>query len=200
MYTITYAPNGGTWADGKTGVETITYDTLPTLPTADDITLEGYSFGGVYIDDGTFNTRFIGTDYTQIFDNATQIAGNQYKMTVYIKWDINSYNAVFYSDGEVFRTVPYNYNAPVSAPVDEPFKDSYTFLGWAATEDAEAADVIDFATAGITMPVGGLTYYAVFERNAVTVNFYAYGESMMKSIRLRDRAHMISERTLIFRR
>ena len=46
--------------------------------------------GGVYIDDGTFNTRFIGTDYTQIFDNATQIAGNQYKMTVYIKWDIKS--------------------------------------------------------------------------------------------------------------
>ena len=175
-YTITYEANEGTWAAGQTGVETITYDTLPTLPTAADITREGYSFGGVYLDNDTFTQQFVGQDYSQIFDNATLVADNRYEMTVYIKWNINSYNAVFYSDGQAFRTVPYNFGAPVSAPVDEPVKDGYSFKGWAATENATPADVIDFATAGITMPVGGLAYYAVFERNAVTVNFYAYGE------------------------
>ncbi len=173
-YTITYVPNGGTWADGKTGVETITYDTLPTLLCADVISREGYSFGCIYTDSG-FTVPFTGTDYVQIFDNATLVAENRYEMTAYIKWNINTYNAVFYSDGQVFRSVPYEYNAPVGAPPDSPSKDGYSFRGWADSENATAADVIDFATAGITMPVGGLTYYAVFERNAVTVNFYAYG-------------------------
>ncbi|MDE6668269.1 MAG: InlB B-repeat-containing protein, partial [Muribaculaceae bacterium] len=44
-------------------------------------------------------------------------------------FSVNTYDAVFKIDGEVYKTLPFEYGAPVEAPVVEE-KEGYTFSGW----------------------------------------------------------------------
>lgn len=77
-YSVTLQTDGGTIASGKE-VTGYTYGTGATLPTADDITREGYRFDGWYAD-----SSFSGSAVTEITDTDT---GGK---TFYAKWTRNT--------------------------------------------------------------------------------------------------------------
>ena len=77
-YSVTLQMNGGTIASGKE-VTGYTYGTGAVLPTADDITREGYRFDGWYAD-----SNFSGSPVTEITGTDT---GNK---TFYAKWTRNT--------------------------------------------------------------------------------------------------------------
>lgn len=77
-YSVTLQTDGGTIASGKE-VTGYTYGTGAVLPTADDITREGYRFDGWYTD-----SSFSGSPVTEIIDTDT---GNK---TFYAKWTRNT--------------------------------------------------------------------------------------------------------------
>ena len=77
-YSVTLQTDGGTIASGKE-VTGYTYGTGAVLPTADDITREGYRFDGWYAD-----SSFSGSPITEI--SATE-TGNK---TFYAKWTKNT--------------------------------------------------------------------------------------------------------------
>ena len=77
-YSVMLQTNGGTIAPGKE-VTGYTYGTGAVLPTADDITREGYRFDGWYADSG-----FSGSPVTEITDTDT---GGK---TFYAKWTRNT--------------------------------------------------------------------------------------------------------------
>ena len=77
-YSVTLQTNGGTIAPGKE-VTGYTYGTGAVLPTADDITREGYRFDGWYAD-----SSFSGSAVTEITDTDT---GGK---TFYAKWTRNT--------------------------------------------------------------------------------------------------------------
>ena len=77
-YSVTLQTHGGTIASGKE-VTGYTYGTGAVLPTAADITREGYRFDGWYTD-----SSFSGSPVTEITDTDT---GNK---TLYAKWTRNT--------------------------------------------------------------------------------------------------------------
>ena len=77
-YTVTLEANGGTIASGK-DVTSYTYGKGATLPTENDITREGYTFKGWYVD-----SDFSGSPVTAISD--TDINNK----TFYAKWTRNT--------------------------------------------------------------------------------------------------------------
>lgn len=77
-YSVTLQTDGGTIASRKE-VTGYTYGTGAVLPTADDITREGYRFDGWYTD-----SSFSGSPVTEITDTDT---GNK---TLYAKWTRNT--------------------------------------------------------------------------------------------------------------
>ncbi|NLB36598.1 MAG: InlB B-repeat-containing protein, partial [Clostridiales bacterium] len=70
---------------------------------------------------------------------------------------INTYNAVFMVDGEVYATVPTNYNASIALPAN-PEKPGHTFNGW--------DDVPQL------MPAGDVIINATWGTQEYTVTFY----------------------------
>ncbi len=81
-YTITLSKDSGTIAQGKE-VTGYTYGTETVLPTADDITREGYTFHGWYAD-----SSFSGSPVMKITNTET---GNK---TFYAKWTPNTINYI----------------------------------------------------------------------------------------------------------
>ena len=77
-YTVTLNTNGGTIASGK-DVTSYTYGDGATLPTANDITRDGYTFDGWYAD-----SSFSGTPVTAI--SSTDIGNKEF----YAKWTRNT--------------------------------------------------------------------------------------------------------------
>lgn len=77
-YTVTLNTNGGTIASGK-DVTSYTYGDGATLPTANDITRDGYTFDGWYAD-----SSFSGTPVTAI--SSTDIGNKEF----YAKWMRNT--------------------------------------------------------------------------------------------------------------
>ena len=81
-YSVTLQTNGGTIAQGKE-ITSYTYGTGATLPTANDITRDGYTFHGWYAD-----SSFSGSPITEIADTETG------EKTFYAKWTPNTINYI----------------------------------------------------------------------------------------------------------
>ena len=77
-------------------------------------TLEGYTFIAWVYDD-------------EVFDENTKISKN---ITLQAKWAKNDYTITFLSDGEKFKEEKVEYGDVLKAPIEEPKKDDYIFLGW----------------------------------------------------------------------
>ena len=113
-YTAQWTVNGYkvTWVydDGVTDdvVETYNYGATINAPATPDKKV-GY----------TFNSWSPAVDATM----------PAYDVTYTATWDANTYDAVFYVDGEVYETVPTKYDAAIVAPED-PEKAGYVFAGW----------------------------------------------------------------------
>jgi uncharacterized repeat protein (TIGR02543 family) len=136
-----------------------------------DPTRTGYTFGGWYTDDGTFEIAYTFT---------TMPAES---FTLYAKWLINGYTITFDSnDGSAVEPITQNYATAVTPPGD-PTRTGYTFGGW-YTDDGTFENEYVFGT----MPADNLTLYAKWTANRYTVGFegadtdaadYVFGEELI---------------------
>ena len=121
-YTVTLNTNNGTIADGK-DVTSYNYGEGATLPTAGDMTREGYTFAGWYD-----NEVLTGNPITEI---STDETGNR---TYWAKWTINQYTITYDLDGGTAEGNPDTYTVETDAfTLKNPTRPGYTFTGWSGT-------------------------------------------------------------------
>ncbi len=131
-YTVTLHLNDGTIANGKDVTE-YTYGTGATLPTADDITREGYTFEGWYEDNS-----FSGSPVTEIGKTETG------KKEFYAKWTLNTYTVTFDNQGgSKVDSQTVSHGGTVTEPT-APTYEGYTFGGWYT--EAGCTTEYDFTT------------------------------------------------------
>ena len=152
-YTVNYDANGG---NGTTPSSVHTYDIEKEL-TANGFSRIGYTFKG-------WNTKANGEGDNYInkqkVKNLTSIDGES--ITLYAKWSINSYTAIFDSNGGTAanpKTITKNYGAELGS-LPTTTKKGYTFLGWYTAKNGGTK--IDETT---KMPANNVTYYAHWENN-----------------------------------
>ena len=115
-YSVTLEPNGGVI---NNSITEYIYGEGVVLPSASDMTKEGYTFGGWYL-----NSDFSGSPVTNI--GATDRGDKIY----YAKWNINQYTITFDTDGgSAVSSITQDYGSTVVKPLD-PTKEGYTFTGW----------------------------------------------------------------------
>ena len=120
-YTVTLHANGGTINSGN--VTGYTYGVGATLPTAGDMTREGYTFAGWYD-----NEALTGNPITEI---STDETGNR---TYWAKWTINQYTITYDLDGGTAEGNPDSYTIETDTfTLKNPTKSGYTFTGWSGT-------------------------------------------------------------------
>ena len=157
QYTIEFNSNGGSEVESITDV----YGATVTKPV--DPTLEGYEFGGWYIDE-TLETPF---EFTTMPDE---------DITVYAKWNIGKYTITFETNGgSEIEPIEAEYESVVTAPV-EPTKTGNVFDGWYADENFET--LYEFTT----MPAENVTVYAKWYTNEYTITFNSLGGTEVESI------------------
>ena len=138
--------------DGGSSISSQKVESGKTATKPNDPTKKGYSFGGWY-NDSSLTTEF---DFTSI------ISGN---VTIYAKWNINSYSVTFDSKGGTeIDSQTINYNEKITKPTD-PEKDGYTFGGWYTSSYYLTA--YDFSK-GVT---GDLKLYAKWNEIPKTVKY-----------------------------
>lgn len=96
-------------------------------------------------------------------------------VTIYAKMDVQSYEVTFnagegmFDDGSNAATESLPFGTAISAPVDEPVLEGYTFGGWALST-APDVKVEDFGTVG----EADVEYVAIWTKSAYSVKFYDY--------------------------
>ncbi|MCK7486329.1 MAG: InlB B-repeat-containing protein [Bacillus subtilis] len=156
-YTISFDSNGGS----AVGSITQNYGTAVSAPT--DPTKASYMFGGWYSDSG------LTTQYA-----FTSMAASD--ITLYAKWNINSYTISFNSNGgSAVSSITQDAGTVVTEPAD-PTKTGYTFAGWYS--DAGLTSAYTFTT----MPGSNTALYAKWTINSYTISFEANGGSAVGSI------------------
>ena len=116
-YSVTLEPNGG--VINNNSITGYVYGEGVVLPSASDMTKEGHTFGGWYL-----NSDFSGSFVTNI--GSTE-RGNK---TYYAKWNINQYTITFDTDGgSAVSSITQDYGTVITKPLD-PTKEGYTFTGW----------------------------------------------------------------------
>ena len=116
-YSVTLDVNGG--VINNNAITEYVYGEGATLPSASDMTKEGYTFGGWYT-----SSDFSGSFVTNI--GSTE-RGNK---TYYAKWNVNQYTITFdTSGGSTVSSITQDYGSTIVKPLD-PTKEGYTFAGW----------------------------------------------------------------------
>jgi len=117
-------------------------------------TKEGYTFEGWYSD----------SNFTNYVSEIT--IGSIGNLTLYAKWNINSYTLSFNSNGgSPVTAITQDYATTVSKPTD-PTKVGYTFAGWYS--DSNLSTAYTFTT----MPAEDITLYAKWNINSYNINYY----------------------------
>jgi len=125
-----------------------TFGELLAVP-ADQV-LAGHTFDGWFDADG--NKAVAGT--TTVPSAAT---------TYTAKFTANKYKVNFVADGQTILTGDYAFGTKISTIVPSyTAPEGYTFKGWSTTADGAVVDFTD----DVTVPVNGVTYYAVIEANS----------------------------------
>ena len=110
--------------NGTTAFKTVTqeYDSM-LGPPQENPTKEGHRFDGWYAD----KTCEQPWDFTKPFAPS----GTSTTVSIYAKWNINSYEVTFETDsGTEIAPVKVEYNKKVSKPSPNPEKTGYTFVNW----------------------------------------------------------------------
>ena len=115
-------------------------------------------------------------------------------MNLYSKWTENVVpeerydHIITYKDGSsILKTQNENntVNGPVEATISyTPTKDGYTFKGWSPDKDSTSADYQNGDK--VSVPVAGLTLYAVWERNVVNVTVDGVSKTFNEGSRVSD--------------
>ena len=115
-YSVTLDVNGGVI---NNSITEYVYGEGAALPSASDMTKEGYTFGGWYT-----SSDFSGSIVTNI--DATD-RGNK---TYYAKWIVNKYTITFDTNGgSNVDSITQDYGSTITKPLD-PTREGYTFIGW----------------------------------------------------------------------
>lgn len=95
---------------------------------------------------------------------------------MYAKWQINQYTIAFVTNGgSAIASILADYNSAVSEPLP-PYRTGYSFVGWFS--DVSLITPYTFTT----MPLDGITLYAKWELNEVTITFVTNGGSSVTPI------------------
>ena len=120
-YSVTLHENGGTISSGN--VTSYNYGEGATLPTAGDMTREGYTFAGWYD-----NEVLTGNPITEI---STDETGNR---TYWAKWTVNQYTITYDLAGGTAEGNLDTYTIETGAfTLKNPTRPGYTFTGWSGT-------------------------------------------------------------------
>ena len=123
--------------------QAVTYPASAAEPTG--LSKTGYTLDGWYTD----------KDCTTAYDFSSKVTGD---ITLYAKWNINSYKVSFDSNGgSSVAAQSVNYNTAASKPAD-PSRKGYTFAGWFTGKDCKTA--YDF-NSNVT---GDITLYAKWNK------------------------------------
>ena len=115
-YSVTLDVNGGVI---NNSITEYVYGEGAALPSASDMTKEGYTFGGWYL-----SSDFSGSIVTNI--DATDRGDKTY----YAKWNINQYTITFdTTGGSTIESITLDYGSTITKPSD-PIRDGYKFIGW----------------------------------------------------------------------
>ena len=162
MRTVTFNSNGGSTVAAvkiKDG-EVITTAQMPAAPTR-----EGYSFDGWYTDSEFAD----GTEFDQ-----TEAVQND--ITLYAKWNINTFTVTFNSNGgSAVSSVTVNWNTTVAEPA-APTKAHMIFAGWYSNEQLTSS--YNFGTA----VKENKTIYAKWTPIKRTITFNVNGGSSVSAI------------------
>ena len=138
-YKVSFDSNGGSFV----AAQSATYNTAASKPA--DPSMTGCTFAGWFTD----------KDCTTAYDFSSKVTGD---ITLYAKWNINSYKVSFDSNGgSSVAAQSVNYNTSVSKPAD-PSMTGYTFAGWFTDKDGKNA--YDFSS----KVTGDITLYAKWDK------------------------------------
>ena len=157
-YTVTLNANGGVIANGK-DITSYTYGDGATLPTANDMTREGYTFKGWYTDSG-----FSGSPVSAISN--TDMGNKEF----YAKWDANIYAVTLNTNGGAIASgkdiTSYTYSDGATLPTaNDMTREGYTFKGWYTDSGFSGSPV----TAISNTDMGNKEFYAKWTRNTTPI-------------------------------
>ena len=116
-YSVTLKVNGG--VINNNNISNYIYSEGIALPSASDLTKEGYTFGGWYTSDDFSDSPVTNID--------TADRGNK---TYYAKWNVKQYTITFdTSGGSNVESITLDYGSTIVKPLD-PTRSGYTFVGW----------------------------------------------------------------------
>ena len=176
-YQVSFVKNGGEFVSGYTPSYSYDGSQDVQLPGEDDITRNGYTFGGWYA-----NEQFTGEPCTVIASGSTG------PKTFYAKWTAKTYRVTLETNGGTIvgsGLTEYTCGQGAELPTNVE-KSGYTFAGWYENDRFEGSAV----TAISDTEYGDKTYYAkwtsktysiTFNTNGGTINGsyvteYSYGE------------------------
>lgn len=120
---ISYVLNGGKFADGYTAPSAYQEGTAVTLPTAENVERNHYTFSGWYKD-----ANFGGEAVTEIPET------QRMDVFYYAKWTPVNYSIGYTLDGGIISGQPTSYNIETETfTLPTPVKDGYSFDGWSGT-------------------------------------------------------------------
>ena len=161
-YQINYELNGGQFVSSYTPVSSYDGNQDVQLPGEDDITRNGYTFGGWYA-----NEQFTGEPCTVIASGSTG------PKTFYAKWTAKTYRVTLNTNGGTINgsyVTNYTYGEGAELPTDVE-KSSYTFAGWYDNEELTGNAV----TAISDTEYGDKTYYAKWTSKTYSIKFNTNG-------------------------
>ena len=138
-----------------------------------NVTVDGEAAGAVY-HDATFTTPATSTTTTEGYTltgwtDGTKTYGLNEAVTVTGALDLeavntaNEYTVTFIADGSTVASGDYAFGTKISTIAPSyTAPEGYTFKGWATTENGAVVDFTD----DVTVPVDGVTYYAVIEADS----------------------------------
>jgi len=148
-FDITYVTNGGTFTTEDLALSTIEDGRTISEPA---ITKEGFTLSGWY-SDSTYNT---------VYDFTKPVLGD---LTIYAKWDANSYTVTYYGLGEQLYQETYQFGDTVNIPTSYELE-GYNFFGVYQTNDFMTQIHSEY-----TMPSQDTDLYLLFQEqaNALTI-------------------------------
>ena len=161
-YQVSFVKNGGEFVSGYTPSYSYDGSQDVQLPGEDDITRNGYTFGGWYA-----NEQFTGEPCTVIASGSTG------PKTFYAKWTAKTYRVTLETNGGTIvgsGLTEYTCGQGAELPTDVE-KSGYTFAGWYENDRFEGSAV----TAISDTEYGDKTYYAKWMSKTYSVTLNTNG-------------------------
>ena len=167
-YQVSFVKNGGEFVSGYTPSYSYDGSQDVQLPGEDDITRNGYTFGGWYA-----NEQFTGEPCTVIASGSTG------PKTFYAKWTAKTYRVTLETNGGTIvgsGLTEYTCGQGAELPTNVE-KSGYTFAGWYENDRFEGSAV----TAISDTEYGDKTYYAKWTANTYSITFNTNGGTIKGS-------------------